>query len=373
MMVVNTQWSYRRPLSSPCVNALHFSQHNQIQSKDNEDRKYIVRLPPPHASTSSPTSSPAFPSWPPEPEPVPVDWDQFDYVWSMKHFFYLVPWTEASRKYLQRHYGKDETKWPKPVVRLSELTIKLWSRKLDARAPGLTYTLTKKQAESRKAHRLRQLTKWQNYARRKQVSVTSARFFNFDKHADKRLMRAVTMDKVLGNFAKFLNVSADVDLVNVKRVDASTGYDCFLSHTWSSNWKLKALSIAVHFSVFRCCVVTFSGGLVLSCVVFIYWTAAAGSGRVKAEDFGLIDSWVMALADWPRQKVVPGAAPGLYDGEPFEHKPFPTFKCFRLMVVLLAPILVVTGWKLKRQRSKFFFDRLSIEQREGIHCKICID
>ena len=41
------------------------------------------------------------------------------------------------------------------------------------------------------------------------------------------------------------------------------------------------------------------------------------------------------------------------------------------MVVLLAPILVVTGWKLKRQRSKFFFDRLSIEQREGIHCKIC--
>ena len=197
---------------------------------------------------------------------------------------------------------------------------------VDARAPGLTYTLTKVQAESRKAHRLRQLRSG-NHARRKQVSVTSARFFNFDKHADKRLMRAVTLDKVLGNFAKFLNVSADVDLVNVKRVDASTGYDCFLSHTWSSNWKLKALSIAAHFSVFRCCVIAVSAGLVLSCVVLIYWSRLQDD-RVKAEDFGLIDSWVMALADWPRQKVVPGAAPGLYDGEPFEHKPFPTFKCF---------------------------------------------
>ena len=100
----------------------------------------------------------------------------------------------------------------------------------------------------------------------------------------------------------------------------------------------------------------------MSVVVLMWWMRLQGVDR---DSMSWMDRWVVAVADWPRLKVVPGAAPGFFENEPFEHKPFPQFKVFRMMMVLFGPVLLVFGWRLKRQREKVFFDRLSIDQRDG--------
>ena len=171
-------------------------------------------------------------NWRLEPVPVRVRWRNFTGRYRMPHFFRCVAWSEASRRRLTAMYGTDEKMWPKPVVKIGDCTAQLWGRNLNARPPGLSIALTKEQAAERAARRLREKLRAMTYLRKRRVSVSSAEFFGFDHQADGKLMRAVRLKEVLGNFASNLNMDADTDLDAIPRVSARKGYDYFLSHTW---------------------------------------------------------------------------------------------------------------------------------------------